>query len=394
MSTISALKVFSLFGKRRSCNEVLPARVAPLDGVFVHPEMTGVPPTQSEWLQQILDGHQRELDASKKTNDTFLEKFDVMVAAFRKDYGVLDERQTEASQKIQSLQDEVSELKSQNQIHETDISAVDHRVDEVKEEMFAKIEALRSEFQAKLDGKSAPLPDRPIVPSTSSVGDQCRIEHEFSTLLTKAKSMMNCFAMGRVSGVVGFTLTPKSSETILSDFFTGIPITMVPGTGKSQVKRFVVDKDRLSDFQENLNLYNQQIRAEGWWLSVDYPPELRALRSNAFQFFKEAKSLHDTVRATYLDISDDSGFITVDGIDFVPVYMVPRGRKKWPQLITLLQSVVDFVRGIEWTERVTSSVKIDQAFVREWANIVGAKGQGPLDGASEDAIMSEDGVGG
>jgi hypothetical protein len=356
--------------------------------------MSNVPPTQPAWLQQILDGHQRELNASKKNNDTFLQKFDEMVAAFHKDYGVLDQRQSEASQKIQTLQDEVSELKNENHIRQTDIGAVDHRVDEVKEEVFAKIEALRSEFQAKLDGKAAPHPDRPIIPSSSSVGDQCRIEHEFTALLSKAKGMMNCFAMGRVTGVVGFSLVPKTHENILSDYFAGIPVTAVPGLGKSQVKRFVVDKSRLSDFKENLDLYNQQIRADGWWLTVDYPPELRTLRSNAFQFFKEAKSLHDTIRMTYLDVTDNSGYVTVDGIEFVPVYMVPRDKKKWPQLITLLQSVVDSVRSIEWTDRVTSNASIDQAFAREWADIAGVKRQVSEKVIPEDAIMSEVGDGG
>jgi hypothetical protein len=171
--------------------------------------------------------------------------------------------------------------------------------------------------------------------------------------------MMNCFAMGRVTGVVGVTSPPKTSQQILNDFFAGIPITMVPSVGKSQVKRFVVDKIRLADFRENLDLYNQQIRADGWWMSVDYPPELRALRSNAFQFFKEAKSLHDTIRMTFLDVADDSGFVTIDGVEFVPVYMVPRDKKKWPRLVTVMQSVVDSVRSLEWTDRITSAVTID-----------------------------------
>jgi hypothetical protein len=274
-------------------------------------------------------------------------------------------------------------------VRQTDIAAVDNRVDEFKEEVWAKLNDLRSEFQAKLDGKAAPLPDRLVVPSSASVGDQCRIHHEFSAMMTKARGMTNCFAMGRTTGVVGFVSAPKQAQQILDNYFAGIPITMVPGAGKSQVKRFVVDKNWVGDFQENLDLYNQQIRADGWWLSVDFPPELRALRSNAFQFFKEAKSLHDEIRATYLDISNNSGYVLIDGVEFVPVYMVPsRDRKKWPRLIKLLQSIVDAVRGIEWTERVTTTVSIDQAFVWEWADVVGAEVQ-PVD-----SVMSEDGDGG
>jgi hypothetical protein len=334
--------------------------------------MADIPTKQPEWLQQILDGHQRELNASKNTNDLFLQKFDEMVTSFRADYKALDGRQTEASQKISSIQEEVADLKAENQIRQTDIAAVDSRVDEFKEEVLAKLDDLRNELQAKLDGKVAPLPDRPVVPSTASVGDQCRIDREFSNLMAKAKEMTNCFAMGRTTGVIGFSPGPKTAQQVLDSFFAGIPITLVPGAGKSQVKRFVVDKDRVGEFQDNLELYNQQIRADGWWVSVDYPPELRALRSNAFQFFKEAKALHDTIRAAYLDVSNDSGFVTIDGVEFVPVYMVPRDRKKWSSLIPLMQAVVDQVRNIEWTVRITSTVSIDQAFVRDWANVVGA----------------------
>jgi hypothetical protein len=226
------------------------------------------------------------------------------------------------------------------------------------------------------------------VPSGASVVDQCRIEHEFLSLLAKARSTTNQFAMGRVMGVVGVNFTPKSHEKILADYFSGIPVSVVPSVGKSQVKRFCVPIDNLPAFQLNLELYEPQIRVDGWWMTVDLPPELRAMRSNAFQFFKEVKSLHQEVRSTYLDVSHDSGYVSIDGIDFVPVFMVPRAKKKWPQLITLMIRVIDFVRGLEWTERITSTVSIDQALVREWAEAVGAKVPRSAE-LSDDVSMSE-----
>jgi hypothetical protein len=82
MSTISALKVFSLFGKRRSCSEVT-ANPASFEAVSARAVMGDkIPATQPSWLQTILDGHQREIDACKNTNDTFLNKFDVLVSGF------------------------------------------------------------------------------------------------------------------------------------------------------------------------------------------------------------------------------------------------------------------------------------------------------------------------
>jgi hypothetical protein len=172
---------------------------------------------------------------------------------------------------------------------------------------------------------------------------------------------------------------------------------MIPSVGKSQVKRFVVEKERLEDFQANLDLYNPQIRGDGWWIAVDFPPELRALRSTAFQFFKEAKALHDTIRSAFLDVSNDSGYVTVDGIEFVPVYMVPRDKKKWPALITLLLEVVESVKSLEWVVRITTTVSIDQKFVRAWAEAVGTKppvARSEVAQKDEDCIMTDSGDGG
>jgi hypothetical protein len=371
MSTISALKVFSLFGKK-SCSTPSKKSETPRDP-RASPAMGSIPAKKPGWLQEILDGHQQALNECKQTNENIVKKFDDVVASFRTDFGTLDQKQSETTKKVQEITDEVAELKTSLQIHQTDISAIDNRVDATKEEMLAKIDELREEFEAKLAGKAAPHPDRPVVPSSTTVGEQCRIDHEFSSLLAKARNMVNQFAMGRVTGVVGIATIPKTQDKILADYFSGITITVVPSAGKSQVKRFCVQTDQLATFQANLELYKPQIRAEGWWISVDLPPELRSLRSNAFQFFKEARSLDQKIRAAYLDISHDSGYVTVDGLDLVPVYLVPRDKKKWPTLIMLLARIVDSVREVEWTVRITTSVSIDSALVREWADVVGVQ---------------------
>ncbi len=371
MSTISALKVFSLFGKK-SCST--PSKESePSRGLCASSAMGAIPTEKPGWLQEILDGHKQALNECKQTNENIVRKFNDVVSNFRADFGNLDRKQTETNKKVQKVTSEVAELKTSLHIQQTDISAIDNQVDANKEEILAKINELRDELEAKLAGKAAPHPDRPVVPSSSTVGEQCRIDHEFSSLLAKARSMVNQFAMGRVTGVVGFATIPKQQEKILADYFSGITITVVPSAGKSQVKRFCVQLDQLAAFQANLEVYEPQIRAEGWWIAVDLPLELRSLRSNAFQFFKEARSLHQNIRAAYLDISHDSGYVTVDGLDLVPVYMVPRDKKKWPSLIMLLTRIVDSVREVEWTVRITASMSIDSALVREWADIVGTQ---------------------
>jgi hypothetical protein len=356
--------------------------------------MGAIPAEKPAWLQEILDGHQRTLDECKQTNEAFLKKVDNTLSGFRDDVARVERNQVEIAEKVKQATDDITELKTSVETQSTDIRALDDRIDSTKEDLIDKIDKLRAEFEEKLAGKAAPHPDRPVVPSSASVGDQSRIEHEFLSLLAKARSMTNQFAMGRVTGVVGVSFVPKTYEQILSHYFSGITVSVVPSVGKSQVKRFSVPMESLPGFQLNLELYEPQIRADGWWMTVDLPPELRTMRSNAFQFFKEVKSLHQEVRSAYLDVSHDSGYVSVDGIDFVPVFMVPRAKKKWPQLITLMIRVIDFVRDLEWTDRITSTVSIDDALVREWAEVVGSKLPRPVPELSGDVFMSEVGNGG
>jgi hypothetical protein len=181
---------------------------------------------------------------------------------------------------------------------------------------------------------------------------------------------------------------------VLADYFAGIPVTEIPGLGKSQIKRLCVDKERVNDFQANLELYDQQIRADGWWIAVDLPVELRAMRSTAFKFFKEVKAMHQDVRSTYLDVSHSSGYVTVDGIDFVPVYMIPRDVKRWPNLIPLFVRVLDFVKNIDWTDRITAKVHIDPELTEKWAEEVGASLPVSRRQLGEDVDMSESRDGG
>jgi hypothetical protein len=347
--------------------------------------MGDIPKSQPPWLQQILDNHERALgesreatkqalDENKKEREEFLKKVDEVTTAFRKDFSVLEDKQTETARGLKEVQDEMSEIKTNIQVHSTDISALDQRVDDTKQELLNKIESLRAEFDEKLAGK-ATNPVRPVISASASIGEQCMIEREFGDLLLKARSMENCFAMGRVTNaaVVGIAPPPKSAQQILTDYFGGLKIEIAQGQGKTQVKRLRVEKTNLSDFRANLDVYEFQIRSDGWWIAPDLPPDLRLLRSTAFKFFKEARSLYDTVRATFLDVSLDSGWVTIDGVEFVPVYLIPKDAKKWPILHPIFERAVAEVLAIEWVAKKTTAVQVDPTLVQEWADAVGLK---------------------
>jgi hypothetical protein len=345
--------------------------------------MNDIPKSQPPWLQQILDNHDRALgesreatkqalDENKKEREEFLKKVDEVTSAFRKDFSVLEDKQAETSHGMKVIQEEVNEIKTSIQIHTTDISAIDHRIDDTKQELMNEIENLRAEFNEKLAGK-ATNPARPIVPSSASVADQCLIEREFTSLLQKARNMDNCFAMGRVSfaDVIGVVPAPKTVQQVFHDYFARIKFEIIPAMGKSQIRRLRVAKDHLNIFRENLELYEMQIRSDGWWLAQDLPPELRLLRSNAFKFYKEAKSLYTTVLAVYFDVSLNSGYVTVDGIELFPVYMVPKDHGKWAALFPIFQRIVDLILAVEWVDKKTSAVPVSPELVQEWADAVG-----------------------
>jgi hypothetical protein len=347
--------------------------------------MGQVPKTQPEWLQQILDNHalalreskeatKKAFEDNKQEREAFLKKVDDVTTAFRQDFAALESKHAETAQDLKVVRDEVNELKVSVEVHSTDISAVDKRVDDTKRDLLAKIEGLRAEFDAKLAGK-ATNPTRPVVPASSSIGEQCSIGREFDELLAKARNMENCFAMGRVTAdaVVGFMSPPKTAQQILDRYFEGLNIEFAQGPGKSQIKRLRIDKKCLNDFRANLEVYEFQIRSDGWWLAQDLPPDLRLLRSNAFKFFKEARAMYETVKATFLDVSLESGRVVIDGVEFVPIYLIPRVQKKWPPLLPIFQRAVEEVLNIEWIEKKTVVLNISQELMQEWANAVGMK---------------------
>jgi hypothetical protein len=369
-------------------------------------DMGDIPKTQPAWLQQILDNHDRALNESKeatnkafddirKEREEFLKKVDDVTTSFRNDFAVLESKHSETAQGLKSVQDEVNELKVSVEVHSTDISAVDQRVDDTKNELLAKIADLKAEFDAKLAGK-ATNPVRPLVPASTSIGEQCSIEREFDELLTKARSMANCFAMGRVTdAVVGYVSPPKTAQQVLDRYFGGLTFEFAQAPGKSQIKRLRVDKQSLQDFRANLEVYEFQIRSDGWWLVQDLPPDLRLLRSNAFKFFKEARSMYETVKATFLDVSLETGCVVIDGVEFVPIYLIPRVQKKWPVLFPIFQRAVEEVLGIEWVEKKSAVLSISHELLQEWSDAVGLKSQPVHDSDTEmhDALSEVQGGG-
>ncbi len=133
MSSISALKVFKWLGK------------SPRDSRNTPVKMSSIPLTQPEWLQQILDGHQQVIDASKQVNVNLEKKFDAALDSFRKDFGGVQEKQAETTEKLQAVASDVDSLRGDLQTQQKEVSALDQRVDDTKQDLLVKIDNLRAE---------------------------------------------------------------------------------------------------------------------------------------------------------------------------------------------------------------------------------------------------------
>jgi hypothetical protein len=335
MSTISALKVFSLFGQKIRHDPAQPARdnLALRDASMANSGDSSTPPP---WF----------VDAMTKNRD---------------------EIKTAIREELGGLKDEVAAIKEEQQIQATNIRDVDHRVDQA----FAEIAALRN----LLEGKSA----RPVpVPVQCTVGDQCSVAAKFQGLLSQASTMSGCYAAGLVppDKVTGVRPSPKTFKFIAENYFPNFRLKILASAGVSKIVRFTVEpvnsaNTKTADFEAVLKSTIMSVRGDGWWIQQELPPTLRQMYSNAYQFFKSVKAEFKVLRPYVFDAQD--GYITIDGTKVVPVYLVPKNRAVWKDLGGVLLNIVASFLTVDWLDSMVGQLTVDQSHVDEWVEIVSAK---------------------
>jgi hypothetical protein len=104
------------------------------------------------------------------------------------------------------------------------------------------------------------------------------------------------------------------------------------------------------------------------------------MNSTAYAFFKFARENYSLVRQFRLET--DGGYLTMDDVPILPVYLVPAKKSFWLALAALLTDLVaDYVQK-DWLETATATYKIPEWFTEKWCEVL--KKGGASDSEMED----------
>jgi hypothetical protein len=171
-----------------------------------------------------------------------------------------------------------------------------------------------------------------------------------------------------VIGKVPNTRPSISLTTLIQRHFEQVGAKLMPSLGKARTRRFTVPEDKVDQTQDIIRLYNLAIRDLGYWIVQDAPPALGKMNSNAYAFFKAAKSTYSTLRRSRFEA--EGGYVTMDDLPFLPVYMVTTKKSKWKALAALLSELVADVDESDWLKTAVSPLKIPDNFVDRWCAVL------------------------
>jgi hypothetical protein len=276
---------------------------------------------------------------------------------YKQDLKRLSEQQTKTAADVEAVQSELNELTH-------DVGDAHAKIDKVTADFAAyKIETDRkyNDLLAKFEAKSSTV--KVQVPHLNKV-QQCSVEQRFESLLKEAKALKTIFVIGKV---------PKarptiSLSTLLKRHFEQVGAKLLPAVGKMRTRRFSVPEDNVDQTRDIIRMYNMAIRDLGYWIVQDAPPALRKMNSNAYAFFKMAKSIYQPLRRSRFEA--EGGYVTVDDQPFLPVYMVSTKKSKWKALAALLMELVADASDNDWLEMAVEPMKIPDDFVDKWCAIL------------------------
>ncbi len=230
------------------------------------------------------------------------------------------------------------------------------------DELAKKTDECFVELEQKLGVRVSTLPVH--VPSFT-ISEQCSVQSKFESLLEQARASQNIFAAGHVKDKVPAFGVKRMTEL----YFSKVNPHCLPKMGSTKVWRFTVDEEKVTLAKTIVNTQIMAIRDHGWWVQQDVPLQLRQMYSNCFSFFKRVKELHDRLRRCYLNADD--GFVLLDSVPVVPVYLVPKDTNKWLSLAALLNDLVGDIGETEWMEAAKSPVRVPDEFVPKWCAALG-----------------------
>ncbi len=380
MSTISALKVFSLFG-RKSVESLASSSESP------HQAMPGGGKSAGDSDQQPWEMIFQRLDQMDDNNKKGFETFTKTVSKLTEDFASMQTSQAALKQEVGVVQGETAELKEGMVTVHRRLDDTNLKIDELSEATANRFRELEAALLVKV--KSLPIQFPAL-----SVGQQMSVNERFESLRNQAKACRNIFVLGNVPDFG--PVAPLKS--VILNFFPKCDMKSLPKAGKTKVWRVSVQMEKVDEVKKISEVNVFSIRDHGWWIQQDLPLKLRQMHSNAYTFIKLLKDRFLRLRLFVYEAED--GYLVVEKTPIVPVYLIPKKRDKWEELATVLASEIGGLVETEWLKSVLTNNIDPKSILEKWCAVLGvevASGDGDLieDSEDTDALLApQNNVGG
>jgi predicted nucleic acid-binding Zn-ribbon protein len=183
MSTISALKVFALFGKKpRESVETAAPRVSSSAAMPGDAKKADQPDQQWEKLFS-------RLGRMEETNSTGFTKLTNSVSKLTEEFTQIKSDQTALKQDLGAVQEETVRLKDE-------MVAVNGRVDDTNDKIDQLKEATASKFRELEEAFMSKVQSLPVQFSALSAGQQLSVNERFESLRKQAQACRHIFVFG------------------------------------------------------------------------------------------------------------------------------------------------------------------------------------------------------
>jgi hypothetical protein len=276
---------------------------------------------------------------------------------FKQELKEVKEQQVKTCREVDDLQSEVTELRHDVGEVRDKVEAVTNDLNSHKAEMERRFNDLLAKFEAK--SSTVRVQVRHL-----SAAQQCSVEDKFESLLKETQALKTIFVIGKVPGA----RPTVSLMTLLQRHFVQLGAKLIPTAGKTRTCRFSVPEEKVNSTRDVIRHYNLAICDLGYWIVQDAPPALRKLNSNTFTFFKFAKDCFQPLRRFRFEA--EGGYVLVDDVPFLPVYMVSSKKAKWKALATLLTELVADGLERDWLDAASTPLTILDKFVEQWCSVI------------------------
>ncbi len=329
------------------------------------PRSHAKPPNEAAMIAEIWEM------CTKTTSD---------VSNIRETVGTISTEMTEVKTKIGKLELRHDNLEQETQRLDKKVKAVEESRAEmeasVEARIWKKIQDSGMLLSKPVSSVSSPVAKVPFPALKGSRGE--KIHAAFNELLRAAETKKGTFLVGVVEKITesGAKICPKMKyQAFVGRFFHNVRYEIGPlGTAQSTgmpLGRVQVHPSDIHTMKIRIRDQWRLAKDLGWWVGQETPMDLREMQVNAFRFIMDSKTHCAELRRFYLEAEE--GFIRFAKIPFLPVYLVPSDKEKWPELAAILLTMVLSVRTSDWMQRFKGVKKLNRALLDKWNEVLGKK---------------------